>query len=611
MLWFAASCLSAEVQHAICKIDNNVLSIERTDKRDGAVGWATWEDSIDEVGWFKFHVETDGKYTDNEQFRCAGALDGYLGQHRIFQRFHLYKDMMKLPRDEHFPEKWESWMTENLEFTRNSVANNSDDKYWQSLGTILSQYDGLVEGYNLAAPEEEKLRAMDLLFIQAVGDVYDLETVWDGNYNELHHLECSGLVALTENYTDLFFGQDAWSSYQKMHQVLKEYHINSRIHKAKRLTISTRMGALASSDDFWLTDAGLMVLETTNNNFNMSLYDRVHTKTILTWLRVLHATWFSDGAEEWTKEFTRLQSGTYNNQYVVVDSKKFVPGERPTKDLLWVVETMPGIERSADATELLAERRWFPSINTPWFEDIFNIAGYPEKIKEKGDLGDYYSYYDSARFKIFQREAPKVRNIEDFKRVMRFNRYKDDEFGHGDPGQMITARYDLRENCAYGQAAAFGGLDSKVASAVEALNNLSFRAIGSPEHEYNAPWAFGEGQFADVKYDGLPRVWDFDWINFSADNFSRCGQYHSREECAVERCGWCTFSSKCVDGTSAGPIGYKCEDGWQYYTPMQPWAVPVIAATASIVVVFVGVIYTLAFFERRKRTGNAAVYEAV
>ena len=582
-----------------------------SNNHEGAVGWASWEDSISEVGWFKFHVETDDKYSDSDQFRCAGALDGYLGQNRIYQRYHLYKDMMNLPRDEPFPAKWEAWMEENLKFTRDSVANNSNDKYWESIGAFLSQFDGLVEGYNLAASDNEKLRKMDLLFIQAVGDVYDLETVWDGNYNELHHLECSGLVALTENYSELFFGQDAWSSFQKMHQVLKEYHIRSRIHKAKRVAISTRMGALASSDDFWLTDAGLMVLETTNNNFNVSLYDRVNTSSILTWLRVLHATWSSDSGEEWSKEFTRLQSGTYNNQYVVVDSKRFIPGERPTSGLLWVVETMPGIERMADATELLAERRWFPSINTPWFEDIFNIAGYPEKIAEKGDLGDYYSYYDSARFKIFAREAPKVKDVEDFKRVMRFNRYKDDEYGHGDPGQMILARYDLRSDCPYGKAAAFGGLDTKVASAIEALNNLSFHAIGSPEHEYNAPWAFGEGQFADVKYDGLPRVWDFDWIKFEADNFSRCGQYKSRDECAVDRCGWCTFSDTCMDGTAQGPIGAKCEDGWQYYTPLQSWAVPVIASSASIIVAFVGVIYILAYMQWRKKSQNEAVYDAV
>jgi len=604
---FVLQALCGQSKSATCYIENGQVTIKEGNYSDG-VGWALFEDTIDTVGWFKFHVETSSKYPSNHQMICAGALDGYLGQHRIFERFNLYKDIMGLPRDQQFNPKWEDWMIENLEYTRNQVSVNPNDKYWASIGLILKQFDGLYTGYSFAAPTEEKLRMIDLLFIQSIGDVYDLVTVWSNKtiYNEFFHLECSGLVAISPDYQELYFGQDAWSSFLKMHNVLKEYHINVSEHSAKRIVISTRMGALASSDDFWLSDQGLMVLETTNNNFNKSLYDFVTTKSLLTWIRVLHATWVSQGAEEWTKEFIRENSGTYNNQYIVVDSKKFYPGKKPTKDLIWVIEQLPSLYRSADLTNLLSTRRWFPSINTPFFEDIFNIAGYPEKIKEKGDLGDYYSYYNSSRFLIFQREAPKIKNFEDFKKLMRFNNWKNDEYGHKDAGQQILARYDLRlPDCKYGKANAFGGLDTKAAKATEILSTLSFEAIASPEHENNPPWAFGEGQFAHLHYDGLPRVWNFSWINFSANSYNRCNSIKTTESCInTIGCGWCIYADKCMSGYSHGPINEKCEEGWVVKTELEPWAKPVVIITSTIIVLFVLSIYAIHFISKKKESQN-------
>ncbi|EAY00683.1 Laminin A family protein [Trichomonas vaginalis G3] len=595
--------LSAETIYKSCSI-NKTGGVDIVDgKNDALTAWASWEDSIEEVGWYKFHVHTNPKQPSEDQFRCAGALDGYLGQHRIYQRLLLYKDQMNINRTVNFDQKWEDWMEKNLEWTRNQVKANSSDPYWKSVGLILNQFDGLVEGYKLAAPVYEPLRMMDLLFIQSVGDVYDLETYWSKGkiYDEFHHLECTGLITITPDFKELIFGQAAWSSFLKMHQVLKEYEINAPEHPNKHVIISTRMGALASSDDFWLNDNGLMILETTNNNFNQSLYDRITTESLLTWIRVLHATWFSTSGKQWTEEFINHNSGTYNNQYVVVDSKKFVKGQKPTTDLLWVIEQLPGQYKSADLTDILAERRWFPSINVPYFEEIFNTAGYPQKIKDTGEKGDYYSYYNSSRFLIFNRNAPKVNNTDDFKKLIRYNHYLTDEYGHKDPGQQPLSRYDLRDDtCIYGKAAAFGGLDTKVTTSDMMMKNLSIFAIGSPEHDTNAPWSFGEGKFKDIKYDGLPKVWNFSWINYSADSYSRCENFVHEKDCtAVERCGWCAYDLRCYYGAKDGPYDAVCDDGWRYKEPMPDYAIPVIASVSSAMFLIVVGIYIAAFIYSR------------
>lgn len=41
---------------------------------------------------------------------------------------------------------------------------------------------------------------------------------------------------------------------------------------------------------------------------------------------------------EWADTVAEYNSGTYNNQYMVVDLKLFTPGQELRPNLLWVVE---------------------------------------------------------------------------------------------------------------------------------------------------------------------------------------------------------------------------------------------------------------------------------
>lgn len=45
--------------------------------------------------------------------------------------------------------------------------------------------------------------------------------------------------------------------------------------------------------------------------------------------------------DEWTEIFSRYNSGTYNNQYMVIDTKAFNVGVGPQAGFLWIVEQMP------------------------------------------------------------------------------------------------------------------------------------------------------------------------------------------------------------------------------------------------------------------------------
>jgi hypothetical protein len=60
----------------------------------------------------------------------------------------------------------------------------------------------------------------------------------------------------------------------------------------------------------------------------------------------------------------------------------------------------------------------WPSYNVPFYEQIYNMSGYPEIVAEKG-LD--YSYQMAPRAKIFRRDADKVADMKSMMDIMRYN----------------------------------------------------------------------------------------------------------------------------------------------------------------------------------------------
>ncbi len=76
---------------------------------------------------------------------------------------------------------------------------------------------------------------------------------------------------------------------------------------------------MSSVDDFYLTSNGLAVIETTNGNMNATLWDRLSTSSVLSWVRVTVGKGEAKSAKSWTELFAAETSGTYNNQWMVLD----------------------------------------------------------------------------------------------------------------------------------------------------------------------------------------------------------------------------------------------------------------------------------------------------
>ncbi len=62
----------------------------------------------------------------------------------------------------------------------------------------------------------------------------------------------------------------------------------------------------------------------------------------------------------WTPIFRSHNSGTYNNQFMIIDYKKYKTGTKLSelkKKLFWVLEQMPGLIGAADLTHVLTSQR--------------------------------------------------------------------------------------------------------------------------------------------------------------------------------------------------------------------------------------------------------------
>lgn len=84
----------------------------------------------------------------------------------------------------------------------------------------------------------------------------------------------------------------------------------------------------------------------------------------------------ADNPAEWVDIFKLHNSGTYNNQWMIVNYAAFQPGSPlPSKDVLHVLEQMPGYVVHDDLTGHLIERTYWASYNVPYFPTIFNLSG--------------------------------------------------------------------------------------------------------------------------------------------------------------------------------------------------------------------------------------------
>uniref|UniRef100_A0A8D0H935 Phospholipase B-like n=1 Tax=Sphenodon punctatus TaxID=8508 RepID=A0A8D0H935_SPHPU len=404
---------------------------------------------------------------------------------------------------------------------------------WQ-VRLALLQLKGLEDSYNgqVAFPRGRfSIAPFGFLLFQLGGDLEDLEAALNKTQSQqvLGSGSCSALIKLLPGNQDLLISHVTWNAYQSMLRIVKKYTLGPcwDFGSFHSITFSSYPGTIFSGDDFYILSSGLVTLETTIGNSNAARWKYIQPEgSVLEWLRNIVANRLARRGLEWANTFQRFSSGTYNNQWMIVDYNAFVPGKAGlTEGVLTVLEQIPGLVAMADRTEHLYKESYWASYNIPYFQNIFNASGSLELVKK---YGDWFTYDKSPRAQIFRRNQTLVRNMDTMIRLMRYNNFLKDPLSHCqgcDPSQngenAISARSDLNPaNGTYPFGAlrqrSHGGTDMKVTNS-QMARDYGLIAASGPTWDEVPPFQWSTSPYSNLLHMGHPDLWKFPPIRVSWD----------------------------------------------------------------------------------------------
>ncbi|NXW46451.1 PLBLB protein, partial [Nyctiprogne leucopyga] len=486
--------------------------------------------------WAFLEVTTNASYSDSLQAYAAGLAEAAVSEQLMYM--HWMNTMVgycgPFKYESEYCEKLRSYLEANLGWMEEQMGKGQDPEYWHQVRLALLQLKGLEDSYKgrLDFPQGSvTLSPFGFLLLQLGGDLEDLESALNRSSPRrvLGSGSCSALLKLLPGHRDLLVAHDTWTSYQSMLRVIKKYTLpfrtsaggvwgNSQIPGSIQV-FSSYPGTIFSGDDFYILSSGLVALETTIGNNNPARWKYLDPRgSVLEWLRNIVANRLARSGPEWATIFRRFNSGTYNNQWMVVDYKTFTPGRAsPAPGVLTVLEQIPGLVVVADQTELLYQQGYWASYNLPYFEEIFNASGTPELVKK---YGDWFTYDKNPRAQIFRRNQTLVHDLDSMIRLMRSNNYLQDPLsrcGGCDPPQnaenAISARSDLNPpNGTYPFPAlrqrCHGGTDMKVTS-WDMVPTFGLVAASGPAWDDVPPFRWSTSPCSALLHMGHPDLWTF------------------------------------------------------------------------------------------------------
>ncbi|KAH7984142.1 hypothetical protein HPB52_017406 [Rhipicephalus sanguineus] len=235
--------------------------------------------------------------------------------------------------------------------------------------------------------------------------------------------------------------------------------------------MSSYAGKLVSWDNFYLTSAGLAITETSIVNDNKDLW-----------------------------KFVVPESGPFTWVSAAVASRLATSG-------------LEKMTRYEDVSRDLRDNKYWASYN---IADIFNISEQLPKVRR---YGDYYTFENAPRAKIFRRDHAKVTDMSSMIKLMRYNDFKNDPLSHCNcsppynPTYAIAPRYDLIDphgtyDIPEMYPRAVGGIDVKVTN-YTLFASREFVGVSGPTWENQPPFQWSNSGFAD-SHVGHPDKWQFE-----------------------------------------------------------------------------------------------------
>jgi hypothetical protein len=481
-------------------------------------------------------LHTNQSYPDAQQAYAVGYLEGAITSQRSYE-FLMNNFGGSIP----YSATLLQYLKDNLNWIQSQIKANPTSNYWYHVNLLYQQQMGGFAGYSYAAKNNQQFDFFVYYAANLQGDLLDLCPALgciDLDGTEFHERRsdghCSVLIKPLSNWTDIYMGHTTWAGFNSMTRIYKRYDFPFRVGPNDNTTVPGRHIAFSSypacfqsTDDFYQTSPStLVVVETTIENNNASLWDYITPNTVLEWMRITLANRLSNSGPQWVDWLSLYNSGTYNNEWMVLDYKLFTPGTPPSAGLLYVLEQMPGpYIVFADQTQWLINYGYWASYNRPFYPLIYNISNQWALYDE---YGDHYSWNMTARAQIFRRNQTMVVDENSYRKLMRYNDFESDPISiqgcnYGASGSnAISERGDLtsfRSDCINSlQPQNEGGIDLKYTNSKGMTSStLSVTTQSGPTYDQQMPFVWSTSPLSFVPHDGMPDKWQFPYITYQFD----------------------------------------------------------------------------------------------
>ena len=248
-------------------------------------------------GWVYIHLEGSPEE--------IGYQHGYLLAHEIDESLRVFKKYLP-----HTTKR--DW-----QFYRDSAH----ELFWKKIGDeYQKEIEGIARG---ASARGVKIDTDDVLAMNAWIELssYYVPSLHQARLTdpELHQSpppSCSAFIA-TGSWTtngDIVIGHNNWIDYL----IGRHWNIMVDLKPASghRILMDSFPGFIHSGDDFYITDAGLMVTETTITQFK-----GFDTEGLPEFYRIRKATQYSNSIDDWLKVMIDRSNGGYANDWLIGDRK--------------------------------------------------------------------------------------------------------------------------------------------------------------------------------------------------------------------------------------------------------------------------------------------------
>lgn len=526
--------------------------------------------TLHRIGWSRLFIETfDSGRCEVEAF-AAGYIEGKMTAPHILD---FYWNLVGIHSDEtnelkevfkYYSEVEQSLREKTKRENVMKLEAAPDIEYWISVAIVQAQTDGLYFGYN-SMMKNNQLSFDKFYFINADGEVPELLTLFKTrnearknnmySYSFKQHLGKSkdkALEKFSPEYLKFYFGSSdpeiawsnliskshctavikcvydsktiidllvahtTWDSFSEMHRIFKVYDFKFSLFSKQRNSLvmfSSYPGTLTSTDDYYLLNSKISILETTIEILDKDIYKKSAKSSdnhIPNYIRISISNRLSNTGKEWTEYFKQNNSGTYNSQWMIIDystlESKRETGENP-KGLLYVMEQIPGDIEIEDMTDVLLKQGYWASFNRPYFQSTYNKTGYPEMLmRYKLPI---YSYSNNPRAILIGKRIMSISSIDGLKALMQSTKNEMGEL----TTDSVSPRYDLITDSRFNKAS--GGIDTKITSSRLAKSNKIHAISGPSYQDNNTP--FDWSSYPNDPHYGLPQTWNFSWIDFTYD----------------------------------------------------------------------------------------------